>query len=134
MKYVARFTETPEQDIERGWSGYFAPFLTDVKEALEDLAHVDTEEMTEDEMLEAAEENNLCQDPHTGAWRPFHHAGLSCWALEAETEADAMIEAAAIHDNAWGGFGQRTIGKVRLVGKVRDALYLFECEDAASED
>lgn len=161
--FVARFTDNPEHDIERGWSAYFMDFTTDLKEALETTGcYLDDEtvsktqakwirtygEMYEDDatfladyLADLAVQQNLRQDPHSGAWRPFHHDGLSCWALDATTAEDALAEAATRDDIDWGGFGQCTVGKVRLVGKVPpvgdalkdEFLYVFECEDVMNE-
>lgn len=130
--YVARFTQTPENDVERGWSGYFAPFMTDLHEALDFFGFLPEDE--DADLEEIADKMSLVQDPHTGAWRPFHHSGLSCWELSAETESEALQEAATANIE-WAGFGQRTIGTIRLVGKVEGVtdLYVFECEDIADE-
>lgn len=137
--YVARFTETPNEDIERGWSGYFAPFEQDLRSALEFIG-VDTDDYEDDELEDIADEYKMMQDPHTKAWRPFHHYGLSCWALSATTEEEA-IEEAKNAKISWGGFGQRTMGNVELVATISDTgdiekdgvLRVFKCEDAQNE-
>jgi len=141
MRYVARFTQTPENDAQRNWSGYFAPFYIDTKEALEFFGflpegfdYMDEEEKAEINLDEIAENNSLMRDPHTKAWRPFHHNGLSCWELEATNLADAITEAKERSDISWGGFGQRTIGKVAMVANVSGDLYIFSCDDVGGEE
>ena len=137
---VARFTTTPQQDAERNWSGYFAPFYTDTEDALEFFGflpegwdYMDDDEKSAINLDEIAEDNNLVRDPHTKAWRPFHHNGLSCWELSSTTVNDAVVEVSNRTDICWGGFGQRTIGNVSVVQHVKDDLYIFECVDVGGE-
>lgn len=164
--YVARFTETPDNDIERGWSAYMCGFDTDnPREALQDIAGVIFEDEELDEIQQRyintwgenyedretfeadyfgkqCEKYGLVLDPHRNVYKPFHHDGLSCWALEATTIEEAIEEAKrTISDFEWGGFGQKTIGDVKKVAKVEgtgnavvDAfLWIFECDDAVDE-
>lgn len=154
MVYVVRFSNNIEQDIERGWSGYFAPFETDLETALREVVWADREideydeglaaqwilDMDRDEYLEyLAGKNDLRQDPHSGAWRPFHHDGLSCWVLEADDLESAFAEAQTRTDIDWAGFGQATVGNVRVIGCVlfhqeqHNKLWLLECDDYTSE-
>lgn len=162
--FVARFTQSPLNDIERGWSGYFFPFVTDVREAIETAGGSDAldEDLMEEkqskwihtygeryedwdvfeaEYLEdVADDLNLRQDPHTGAWRPFHHNGLSCWALDADNIDDAIVEAAQ-RNIQWAGFGQVALGNIQCVAKIVNTgnqekdefLYIFECDEIQVE-
>jgi hypothetical protein len=154
--YVARFTNNPQADIERGWSGYFATNWNTIEEAINDT----NAELLEDELLEEtqqrwintwgdkyeeydtfiteymeeiAEELNIVFDEQSKIYRPFHHWGLSCWALEANTEEEAIQEISERTDIQWGGFGQQTIGDVKIIKQINDLLWLFECEDAQNE-
>lgn len=142
--YVARFTQTPSQDVERNWSGYFAPFYTDTKEALEFFGflpegydYIDDDERAEIDLDEIAERNNLVRDPHTQAWRPFHHNGLSCWLLNASTLEDAIVEAKAKHGTqeiSWGGFGNYTKDSVSYICTVEGDLCIFQCNEVGWEE
>lgn len=160
--YVARFSDNIQNDIERGWSGYFAEFDTDVRSALLNIgvaveedkletrqqrwintygdAYEDYESFLNEYLLELAEEHNLRQDPHTQAWRPFHHQGLSCFALEADN-LDSAIREATEGALSWGGFGQATVGTVKALHKITgtgnlekdDFLWILECDDVKPE-
>lgn len=137
--YVARFTNNPEEDVKRGWSGYMGSYSTPTECA--DFLGVDVEGMDDETIIDLLldqENTDLRFDAVTEEWRVWHHDGLSCWELEAETVEDAITEAAKRASNdeiAWGGFGQRTLGKVSLVCKVEgiNYLYVLECEDTCDE-
>lgn len=149
--YVARFTDNPENDIKRGWSGYFGHDFKTPYDLVKDMGwdyellekeNVDTlEEIDQDDILYWLERNqntDLRYDDHLKVWRVCHHDGLSCWVLDAETEADALTEASAkaiAGKIEWAGFGYRTIGTIKLVASVEgvDNLYIFECEKAERE-
>lgn len=137
MTYVARFTHDPQDDIERGWSGWMGLDFKSVSDAAE-FHGVDTEDKSDDELLDILNDDenvDLRYDKRLNVWRVCHHEGLSCFALEAETATDAMIEAKSAN-LVWAGFGDKTIGKVKLVGAVEgvDDLFIFECEDACNEN
>ena len=166
--YVARYTNNPEGDIERGWSGFMGMQWASALEWLKDNTQFsegfgidadggDLEERQQrwvntygdeyedlDTFInayaeEAAEENGIIFDATLNLWRAFHHDGLSCWALDAETDAEAIAEAktkAESGEISWCGFGQATVGDVKLVAKVEgitEPLYVFECDDVEEE-
>lgn len=156
--YVARFSSDPISDLERGWSGFFGESYDSPEQFVREMF---SDELEDDDLIqrqerwirtygseyedydlflseycsELAEERGLCYDKTLGKWRVKHHDGLSCWALEAQTVEEAVREALSRNDVKWGGFGQRTLGKVRLVCAVPniDNLYIFECEDVEDE-
>jgi hypothetical protein len=162
MVYVARFSPNIESDIKRGWSGYMGSHGVTAEEALESIGvyldDMDLEaaqarwvrtygsqnedydfwygEFTRD----LAESKGLRFDDDLGEWRAFHHDGLSCWALEATDDAAAMGEAADAGIE-WAGWGQSTIGSIRVVGKVMgtgdpakdEFLWVLECDDYCGE-
>lgn len=134
--YVARFTHDPQDDIERGWSGWFGLDWKSVRDAAE-FHGIEVDEQTDEELIEilADDENvDLRFDNRLKVWRVVHHDGLSCFPLEAETADDAIAEAKAA-GLEWAGFGYQTMGSVKLIGTVDgvDDLFVFECEDAHPE-
>lgn len=142
--YVARFTTNPEQDIERGWSGwmgYSAQTPAQYIETFIGMLPEDIDEMTDGDLIEWLADNHntdLRFDNQVGEWRAVHHDGLSCWSLNAETIDAALIEATSKADSKdieWAGFGRATVGTISLVCKVDgvDDLYIFECDDVEGE-
>lgn len=143
MPYIVRNTFTPEADIDRNWSAWIGGAWSTEAQALAALAEetplygrlMDEGRLDEDEVIErvlASEDFDVRYNAAYGKWQHVHHDGLSCYALEAETEAEAWIEAEA-GEFPWYGFGRSTVGQVRLVGHVRDDLYLFWCDDTTPE-
>jgi hypothetical protein len=149
MIYVARFTQTPHEDIQRGWSAWMGDrgdlwtvADREFSQVVEDGQCLDTNDFeTEGEILEKAEELGLeyRQYPHSGDWAFFHHEGLSCWELEAPSKAEALEEAIGLHNSKkidWSGFGHATEGNVQYVAPVPgvEDLHLFTCEGVSVED
>lgn len=133
--FVARFTDNPEADIKRGWSGwmgqeYPSPLDAAYVHYLGDDDNLELEELDEDEILDILGRNgyDLRYDEAHANWRICHHDGLSCWKLEAKTIEDAIVEA-EVAPIDWVGFGYATVGTVRLVAKTsKENLYIFECD------
>ena len=144
MVYVARFTNNPEADIQRGWSAFMGERgnLWSAADMVMTQHGYDTNDYeTEDEILEVLEEIGVefRQYPENGEWAQFHHEGLSCWPLNATTTDDAICEAIALANNKkieWAGFGSATEGKVEYICPVSgiENLHIFSCEDICGED
>lgn len=143
MTLVARFTNNPTGDIERGWSGYMGMGFKTPQEAVDWFwtgdDDIEPAEMTDEEAIDwLADYNNtdLRLDAQCGLWRSCHHDGLSCWSLESTTDTGAIIEARLMSQSGeigWGDFGWATVGSVRLVAHVCGDLYIFECDDIKGE-
>ena len=142
--YVARYTDTPLEDVKRNWSAHMGERGNLWSAADTALAQhgIDTNDYdTEEEILEELEKIGLefRQYPDTEMWGQFHHEGLSCWPLEAKNAEDAVTEAkklATTNKILWGGFGSATTGKVEYVKPVSgiDDLHIFKCEGHETED
>ena len=119
--FVARHTFTPEYDAIRNWSGWIGlDFATEA----EALAFDEEQGGNGDVRLNEA----------WGRWQIVHHDGLSCYALDAEDEAEAVAEATEKADHLdWFGFGDCTVGTVRLVARINETLCVFECHDVTGE-
>lgn len=146
MPYVVRNTFTPEYDIERNWSAWIGGAWDTREAALRSLAEDSPRysefldryygQLDENEIIERiieAEQFDVRHNRAYNKWQHVHHEGLSCYELEAETEAGAWEEARA-GEFPWFGFGRSTRGAVRLIGHVRGDLYLFWCDDTTTED
>lgn len=133
--YVARFTADPQDDIQRGWSGWMGCDWKTLQDAAE-FHGIETDSQDNDELLDLLSEEgyDIRFDERLNAWRLVHHEGLSCFSLEASS-VEAAIEEARNADLKWHGFGSRTLGAVKLVASVDgiDNLYIFECSDATTE-
>lgn len=125
---VARFSDNIEADIIRNWSTWMTPGLGgDYNDCMKDIE----DGFADGEIREFPE--------FPGCYGIVHHEGLSCYALEAETIEDAIEE---VKDRChFGcGYGERTIGKVKLLHTVshiemeteRD-LHILEVEDCECE-
>jgi hypothetical protein len=129
--FVARFTECPEYDIERGWSAW-----------------MDYDGETKGELIDSyrsehpdANVRKLRVGYHKfyKRWVVIHHKGLSCFALSSSTAEAACEEAVKKFENGeieWEGFGQVTVGKVSLVRRLPQAngsLCIFSCESTYDE-
>jgi len=149
--YIARFTSDPVADIQRGWSGWFGgQYKTRIEYVIEntsvdvlEAAYQRSSEDDYDAFLSAyaedcADDEVIRYDPQCGAYRIFHHDGLSCWALEAQTEADAIAEARHLASSGsieHGSIGQRTHGRVVLAAAVEgiETLHIFWCDSTSAE-
>jgi len=143
--FVARYTNNPEGDIQRGWSGFMGAEAETVQKFVALFiydAPEDADEMSDDALLDwllDTHDIDLRYDEALGAWRQVHHDGLSCWPLDAETAEEACAEAAEMDKGgkiAWAGFGSYTQGKVRYVGRIEgtgDPLHIFECDHTQVE-
>ena len=154
MTYVIRYSDHIEADIERGyscWMGAFESFehllwlmgmdehalraLWNSAELLErwELTANNWEEflgrLHQELLWEAAIEGD------DGQWRLFHHRGLSCFLLAAETKEEALEEVAAEYDLSGPptGEGQATEGAVQIIANLGGGWWLLECEDTSSE-
>jgi len=145
--FVARYTNNPEGDIKRGWSGWglaggmpwnslgewasemgVGPdFEDDIEERQTRWINTygeqyeDWDTFCQAYLEDLAEENDIRYDEVEGCWRQVHHDGLSCWTLEATTLEEAIEEAACKHEAgtiAWAGTGYATIGTVKLAASV----------------
>jgi len=143
--FVARYTDNPEGDIKRGWSGFMGVEAETVQRFVALYTYDapdDADEMSDDDLLDWLMDTHnidLRYDEALEMWRQVHHDGLSCWPLDAETAEDALAEAAEM-DHAgqigWSGFGSYTEGKVTYVGRIEgthDPLHVFECDYAIVE-
>lgn len=144
MAYVARYSTSIEKDITLGFSCWLGDHGTDIVSALE-IDGFNGEELearyerfgSEYDSFEAylkdvvLDESNIVWDERFGAYRTFHHNGLSCWALEAETEAEAIEEARNVSMDMT--LAQHTIGSIRIVAEVAENLYLLECDAYGNE-
>lgn len=154
--FVSRYTFNPQYDVERNWTGWIGRSWDSLSEAAEEL--VDTEELetawekwqdggwqtwyyrdTEDydEFCEyILAENGERVEFHKvfGKYLLYHHDGLACWPLRAET-AKAAVAEAQTNPGEWHGFGDQTIGNVRYVCAVPgiEHLHIFECDDTMPE-
>lgn len=153
MQYVARFTFDPQYDIQRNWSAWWMQWDSekmalrdelesagiDATEAYEqaiEAGRIDEETTLIDFMRNLAEREGIDIRYHNGAgkWMKVHHEGLSCFALEADNDADALAEAATAKLD-WAGFGMATVGNVRHVGAVEGVanLHVFVCDRVIQE-
>lgn len=133
--FVARFTDCPEYDVKRGWS-----------------ASMDYSGETENEAFFSFMDEHPEIDPHSvpvgyhavhKVWVVVHHRdGLSCWRLKASTEAEAITEArqACVAGKIErDGFGDVTVGRVKLVAKLDvcdsqgNPLCVFSCNNTDVE-
>lgn len=154
--FVARFTLTPEYDIQRNWSAWMGMDFETQEEAYEAVA----EQQINEEIYEMWEKwqdedyqtwhkrdhdswIDFLQDKVNAdirfnevwnRWQVVHHDGLSCWILDAESVEDAVTEAKQ-SNLVWYGFGSHTVGKVSYVCAVEgiEHLHIFECEDTSVE-
>jgi hypothetical protein len=141
--YVVRYTDNPEADIQRGWSGVMGMAWETALDAAVSMlvngeANLDRDEiegLSDDELLSLMDDHNVDVrwDEGRKQYRLVHHSGLSCWRLEAETIEDAVAEAK--HTGYWGGFGDKTIGKVTYVCSVpgSEDAHIFECNAVEAE-
>lgn len=136
MVYVARFTLDPQDDIERGWSGFMGVAFNTLRNAAKTFLDIDTEELdaADEDQLESMLDDagyDIRFDKKLGLYRHVHHTGLSCFALNAETLEDALVES---HPDAIGE-GWYTIGKVTYVCPVPndDGWHIFECQHVGRE-
>ena len=120
---VARFTKDPFSDIEEGWSAF-----------------LNEEWGTREEGEKFYPAYEICWDSRRLKWVHFHHFGLSCWALESTCVAEAFLEAHSLESSgaiAWSGWGQRTVGRVEVIGRVGTSsglpLWILECERCEDE-
>lgn len=142
--FVARYTNNPEGDVKRGWSGWGLgggmtwasldewatetaqgpDFEDDIDERQERWVRTygseyeDWEVFAQAYLEDLADQNNIRYDEVNECWRQVHHEGLSCWALDAATIEDAIAEATQKHEAeriAWAGSGYATTGKVAYV-------------------
>lgn len=149
MPYVIRTTRNPEYDIQRNWSAWMGDGYSNEIIALEDVlllvASMDAQDAfnaqeREDNyevfLRDLANRYNVDVRYHEVAcrWMHVHHDGLSVYALHAQTENEARIEATS-HGAHFSGDGQRTIGKVQYLGVVNadKNIHLFFCEDFINE-
>lgn len=139
---VARFSHNIEADLERGWSawqglsgtydecvGYYRDLLTSSDDYDEETGEVDLSKMDIREFPELP-----------GVFGCVHHNGLSCYLLQNSiTVEDAIEEVKQNRGYMWGGgWGDRTIGKVKLLKSIRLEgtdmdLHILEADDIRPE-
>ena len=150
MRYAIRQSPNVQADLKRGWSAWMGHRAATL-EALIDM----TPDFSEYDLAEAWERWD--GDDHqaflldncerkAGAWVPmidevagqwcwWHHDGLACYGLAAETEAEALAEAIAsglMKGNATGN-GDMTEGTVAVVATLGCDWYLLACDDYTPE-
>lgn len=160
--YIVRNTFTPTDDIQRNWSAWIGGAWDSRDEAMEALMDdrqfqvqpswfgLKRRDLPDDweiddlwratglafpdflAVVAANADVDVRFNVAYGKWQHVHHDGLSCYALQAETEAEAWQEART-GEFPWFGFGDCTIGTVRYVGHVREDMHLFWCEDTCPE-
>jgi hypothetical protein len=160
--YVLRQSPNIAGDVARGWSAWMGlragslAELVDITPDIDAYELADAWERWQDEewhvwhhrdhadydafLRDYLDERNLTatQDMHAPAdaqWCWWHHDGLACYRLDAETDADAISEGKATAE-AMGiatGQGYMTVGSVKVVAALADGWYVLECEDVAPE-
>lgn len=143
--FVVRYSTTIEKDIELGFSCYMGTLGTSVVDALEiDGYDIETlearyerfggDESFEEYLVEnVVPDSGIIFDERFGAYRSYHHAGLSCWGLEADSVEGAIAEATQHVGCAGAELAQYTIGTVHIVREIAANVYLLECESYANE-
>lgn len=126
---VARFSDNIEADIKRNWSAWMTPGLGG---SYDDCIQDVKDGFAEGEIREFPE--------YPGCFGIVHHEGLSCYALESETIEDAIEE---VRKNVYAdgsGYGQKTVGKIKLLFtvshvemKTQRDLHILEVEDCENE-
>lgn len=148
MAFLVRNTFSPEYDVTRNWSAWIGGAWNSETEAILDIAdHCGVlsdyqeryDDLSDEELAEKIQDRESYDIRWNEAYRKFqhvHHEGLAGFALEAETEAEALAEALAGAANdryQWFGFADQTHGKVRLVQQIASDIYLYECDDTSKE-
>ena len=150
--FVARYSFNPEYDARRNWSAWIgvegdtpeavARLIADVVEHPSTLTDETGERVDWEDAPEALkiayvlDNEDIRYHEVAGKWMHVHHAGLSCWSLDAETLDEAVEEARekdARGEIEWGGFGQCTVGKVKYVASISGVLHIFACDYVTSE-
>jgi len=150
--FVARYSFNPEYDARRNWSAWIgvegdtpeavARLIADVVERPSMLTDETGERVDWEDAPEALkiayvlDNEDIRYHEVAGKWMHVHHEGLSCWSLDAETLDEAIEEARTLDARGeieWGGFGDRTVGKVKYVASVNETLHIFECDYVTSE-
>lgn len=162
MVYVVRFSADIEWDIERGFScwGDRAVRKTDLDIVQEVGGFWDDDELDskqqrwvnqfsdryEDRSLfleDLARElapAGLCRDDKYATWALFHHDGLSCFALTADTPEAAIAEfIAGLGVKFDPMLGDRTVGSIEYVQSFTHEasklpFHLLKCESVEKED
>ena len=125
MILAARFSNDINADIKRGWSAWMHPNLGGT-----------VEECLEDAELLGLDTVDIREFPD-GGFALVHHDGLSCYVLES-TEVESAIEEVKASTHSGDGYGEVTIGKVKVLKSVkikgcRRTLHILEIEDYESE-
>jgi hypothetical protein len=155
--YVARYTNNPEEDIKRGWSGWMGEAWDSKEEANKDLIekiYADVEELEAKQQRYIAkwgddysdwdyfindivsDKYDVRYDEYNEVFRLCHHDGLSCWKIDADNLQDAIKEASTKDTDStisWSGEGYKTGGLVKVAAHVNDELYIFECDYTTGE-
>lgn len=143
--YVARYTKNAEGDAQRGWSGWGCGYWSTLQDFASEWLEATLFEAYDvssvydltDEQIEQINPYEMAFDEQFQSWRIFHHDGLSCWALYAETPEEAVAEARdleAASEIGNGGFGYAASGNLRVVAQVHADLWIFECDYVTEED
>lgn len=160
--YVVRFSNDIQWDIERGYSCWGDLSVRRNDQEMSEWDYLDDAEAVqarwifsygarfEDfevfkaEWIEenaaknaAAMELEWVRDEKYGTWAPFHHDGLSCFALTATDAAAAVAEYCDPIFVADPTLGDRTIGAVEYVRSFEChgmTFHLLQCESAEAEE
>lgn len=152
MAYAIRYSPNIQADLRRGWSAWMGiraaslyelcdntPDLYDLTEYVSDPDDTDAiydyldlvERRSVGAHYEPAEDTEA---PAEVRWCWKHHDGLACYALDAETEAEALAQAAEWDTDALSsGQGWLTEGEVKVVAELGNGWYLLECDDLSRE-
>ena len=125
MILAARFSDDIHADVARNWSAWMHPNLGGT-----------IEECQEDAELLGLDNIDIREFPD-GGFALVHHNGLSCYVLES-TDVDSAIEEVKASTHSGDGYGEASIGKVKVLKSVkiegyRRTLHILEIENYESE-
>lgn len=146
MAYVVRTSERILEDVSRGFSCFMGvyPSAEHTPQYAEAEARLEEKfPFAESEEIREMALDAICGEFPGGVvelapavWAVFHHEGLSCYRLEADTKEAALAEARQQSPHI-GGDGDATVGAVRLIASWRRDgcwMHLLECEDVRAEN
>ena len=159
MTYVARFSSDIQWDIERGFScwGDKSTRQTDLDIVQEIGGFWDDEELEAkqqrwistygeqyedydlfiEELAREIAPADLVRDEKYGTWAEKHHDGLSCFALQGETEAEAIAYFCNPANRFDPMLGDTTVGVVEYVKSFDHegmTFHLLKCDSVEEEE